>query len=135
MISTMCHGVRLALLIPILFLFSILDLETYACIFWPPLTVKNLKNCQIIDFDSSNHKLIKNWKTKVKKGNLEPLLKTCSVERQNKSKFCQKLGKKVCLEEEEKIFLVQHSKPVSLVWVAWTAKKKIKNLRKKSVLF
>ncbi len=29
-ISTMCHGVRLALLIPKLFLFSILDLANYA---------------------------------------------------------------------------------------------------------
>ena len=59
-ISTMCHGERLALLILKLFLFKILDLAKLCpSMLTPPkspgspLMVKNLKSCWIVDFDSS----------------------------------------------------------------------------------
>ena len=61
MISTMCHGVRLAFLIPKHFFFILFwALRNYACIFLPhqihkipPLMVRNWKNCRNVDFDSS----------------------------------------------------------------------------------
>ena len=60
MISTMWHGVRLALLILKQFLFSILDLAKLCLLILTPpksqrspLMVLNLKSCRIVDFDSS----------------------------------------------------------------------------------